>query len=385
MKRIESFLNEYSWLFKSGIWVLLILWAAQANFVFVDAYNDIKNQPPRNFELEKKLTKELSTLYEQQLREAKEMGKLYGPYDYFEDYKERESIGYRAGMKYPFSLPLDNTLNELQALARNNTGDGKRFSYEDFNNAAGIFREWIDRGGSCRDEFYSHLEDMGLEAVLLKICGWVSSLYFRGFGLALFLYLVRMSDYLSKGILETVLADKKRFLAAVFLWPFFLMKYPSNVVREIVVEAELRRMGNLFRKFTFEERKLVRSVAESADFWSWIFRFHSENRGKFQRSLVAALAVTIFINLIPFQAKAGELDRQELTRDGPEIVSVADYHHQDSHQEHITEAIAPNVSSGIIVIFSTIPSFFRQILSMAKGAVRSIDHVPITTVCLSVI
>ena len=92
MKRLESFLRNHSWLLKSGIWVLLILWAAQFGNVIMSVVESEMNKPPRDSELEQKLDHALYELNEKQLMEARVMGQMYGPVDYFDDFKEMELL-----------------------------------------------------------------------------------------------------------------------------------------------------------------------------------------------------------------------------------------------------------------------------------------------------
>lgn len=40
MEKIERFFGDYSWLLKSGIWLVLILWAAQFSYVAETIYKE---------------------------------------------------------------------------------------------------------------------------------------------------------------------------------------------------------------------------------------------------------------------------------------------------------------------------------------------------------
>lgn len=325
MKRIESFLDKYSWLLKSGIWMLLILWAAQINSVFVFGFNDIKNQPPRDSELEQKFERAINSLNQKQLKEAKEKGSLYGPEDYFDDLKEIELLKYEFS---PASEPFSSfllTIPQLQAMCMENVGDGNEtYRISEMSYAAENYRYWLQGGGPSGDEFQEKLDEMSMGEIINIVFDYFSNLYLKGFFLALFLFLIKMAN--RRGILETIFADKVRFVYSVLLWPFFLMKYPHNVVKEIIVEAELRRIGNLFRRLTPDERDLVRSVAESKGFWKWIRGFHLENKLVFERSFVVALAAVIVINVFsPISAQAD--DYENLARAGPEISTLTNAGH----------------------------------------------------------
>ena len=387
MKRIESFLDEYSWLLKSGIWLVLVLYAAQFHCVIGASYEEIKNMPPRNIEIERVMGQELTALSKDLIEKAKSKGNFYGPEDYFDDLKEMKKKQYELGKGYAYEPPFHQTdIGELQHLMQKNIGDiggGLPYTYSEVSYAAEKYSTWLSyEGGPVGDEFHSKIESG--EITRIEICrsflSWFWKLYFRGIFLVIFLYVIRMAT--RKGVLETIFADKSRFIYSVILWPIFLVKYPSNVVKEIVVEAELRRMGNLFRKFTLEEKELVRRVAESANFWSWIFNFHSENRDNFQRSLVVVLAVTILVNLVPFQVQAGDFDQCELTRDGPEIVSAVSIANIDIiDKQEICDCFKGIVlfddflklRANLLVVIS----FFRLRIFWAKEFFQKIDHVPI--------
>ncbi len=395
MRRIQSFLYEYSWLFKTGIFFAMVFWAFQGwnGVVYMSKYSEqeestesIRFMTDEERDSFLRAREEVLRFCYKVLDQAREKNKTEEGYTHYDYFNDKKRIRAKNAELYPKVIDVDFPVNvELSGMHLRN----KYANQNDLDIAKENYKQWLRESNvpKSRDDFYLLAEDKRQEpvdwtSVFQSITNWTSTCYLRGFGLALLLYLIRMSDYFSKGILGTILADKKRFLLAVFFWPVFLMKYPSNVIREIVVEAELRRMGNLFRKFTSKERELVCRVAESANFWRWIFNFHSENRNNFQRSFVAALAVTILVNLVPIQVQADDFDRCELTRDGPEIVSVLSVSDCDeTDNQKICDCFKQTVSLDDVFklradLLTVVVSFCLRIFR-TKEVFEKIDHVPI--------
>lgn len=396
MERIKSFLYEYSWLLKTGIVFALIFWALQgwSGVVYMSKYSEqeestesIRFMTDEERDSFLRAREEVLRFCYKVLDQAREKNKTEEGYTHYDYFNDKKRIRAKNAELYPKVIDVDFPINvELSGMHLRN----KHANQYDFDIAKEGYKKWLRESNvpKSRDDFYLLAEDEKQEpvdwtSVFQSITGWILTCYLRGFGLALLLYLIRMSDYFSKGILGTILADKKRFLLAVLFWPVFLMKYPSNVIREVVVEAELRRMGNLFRKFTSEERELVCRVAESANFWRWIFNFHSENQNNFQKSFVVALVVTILINLVPIQVQADDFDQCELTRDGPEIVLVLFVSDCDeTDNQKICDcfkgiALFDN-SLRLRANLLTAISFFRLRIFQAKEFFQKIDHVPIS-------
>lgn len=210
----------------------------------------------RKVELEEKFSIEYHKLYEKLFKEAKAKGELYSPNDYFCDYKEIKTLQNEIGLEYdpePFML---SDIGELHLLMRDNIGKGKKYSWDDVSIASRELSEWLRHGGAAGDKFYADMDKLPWSYKLGKIWSWFSSLYCRGFFLVIFLYLIRMSE--REGILRIFLSDKKRLLFSIIFWPVSVFKYPFNIFREIIAEAEYRRQKEkLFSYLSEKEKRLV--------------------------------------------------------------------------------------------------------------------------------
>jgi hypothetical protein len=270
-------------------------------------------------------------------------------------------------------------------MSMQNVGKGRLYDDNDIGNAAQSFSEWKKSGGPGGDEFrkqaHAKIEDLGYKGVLLHVVNWGWNCYLRGFLLVLLLFIIRMAN--RKGIVETILAGKKKFFLAVILWPLFIMKYPFNVVKEIIVEAEIRRLGNTFRRLTEKEKEFVAQVASENNFWQWLLEFRSENSMLFQKSFVTALISVIIIHLfLPTYSQARSLD---LNRDGPAIamdnfegvVSISDgCDSQSEFQLIYHDAISSESYFEIAEKTSVILKIFERKMKL-ESIFRKIEHIPV--------
>jgi hypothetical protein len=217
----------------------------------------------------------------------------------------------------------------LERMSMINVGKGKRYTNEDISKAAAEFSEWKRSGGSVGDEFHEEVDNLSAREKWLIFFNWFSTLYLRGLLLLPLLFVIRMAS--RKGILETILADKFRFVYSIILWPLYATKYPYNVIKEIIVAAELRRIGEVFRRFTPEENAIVRQIAENKNFWQWIENFHLANEPSFRRSFVVALVAVVLLKLLVPMVAQADAGHAELTRAGPEITAAISIDHDTNN------------------------------------------------------
>lgn len=219
------------------------------------------------------------------ISDAKAKGANYGPWEYFKDYREiidKEAL-----------LPFDQRwfdsyqhILELNAISMSHFREGKH-SWDDVEKA----RKYYNIG---HEGLYAKNAD---KFTLNNFLHWCLVFYYRSLILSLILYLIRMCS--RKGILETILADKKRFFMSVVLWPLFITRYPHNVVREIILEAELRRIGSLWRKLDPREKRLVQKIASRSktEYRKWISDFETKHAHGLKRSFEWALVGTVLVLL----------------------------------------------------------------------------------------
>ncbi len=299
MEKIERFLSDYSWLLKSGIWLALVLWAAQFSWVISEIYKEESWKVERKLELEEKFSIEYHKIYKRLLKEAKAKGEFYGPKDYFDDYKEIKILQNEIGIEYDSEPFMLSDIGELNLLMRGNIGEGRKYSWDDVSSESRKLHEWLNRGGAAGDEFYADLDKLPWSYKLGKIWSWFSSLYCRGFFLVIFLYLIRMSE--REGVLRIFFSEKKRFFLAIILWPVMVFKYPFNIFREIITEAEYRRRKEkLFSFLSGEEKRLIREVSRNCLFKKQQFGFFEL---KPVHSFAGALVVTLFFAVLPYSNK----------------------------------------------------------------------------------
>lgn len=398
MKKVNYFISKYSWLLKLGIFLVFLFWAMQlGSAIYHDAQKG--DGVPAVVMMDRyRIVKNDIRLFSDRINaQARAKGNEYGPREYFNDLRiidqeaDRE-IGKYKKIFHDEAIKKQNLFSEYQLgcinilqeiFMHNMKKTNSSFDGDDFKREKDSFDKWVD------DNQTSWLNDnnerMSKEELLIsfkKTIDWLSVLYVRGIFVVLGLFLLRMKE--RRGILVTILSDKKKFFLALILWPLFLTKYPANVVREIIVEAELRRIGKFFRKLTVDERKLVEQVAQSKGFFRWIKNFHLENVHLFERSFVMALLAIIIVNFIyAGESKANEID---LSRDGPHIqaeFSLDKDNHADSELRVLDNSVNCLVFIGekIQEVFCNISNramvIFEEKMFHQKLFIKNIEHIPI--------
>ena len=367
MKRIENILRKYGYIFKILFFVLWLLWAVQLWGPLTKEIEKEANYQRERITPDSEKASELVEFIDQKLQDVALMGKSYSPQKHIEDLKEIElKVG-------PYSeLYPHNKVNRLWELCYINIRNGY-YSNLDMAQAASNYRAWNEKQHAKRGEALRELRSFGWQGIL----SWLVVLYRRTIYIALFLYLIRMAE--RNGILETILAEKKKFVLATILWPIYFFKYPYNVVREIRVEAELRRFKGLFRVFSVKEARLVREVANSSYYKQWLAEFHQQNGGSFKKGLFLALIATLFLHLLfPCTAKASEKKIRDylsmsITENSQQIEQQTDDDSQDTNQlgiPPITDKYGPPLVAMIV-------RFVKEIIHSEK--LDKIDRVPRTS------
>jgi hypothetical protein len=372
MAGIRSFLTEnrqrICWLLKIAIVTCWLLWPTQAYSPLKEmVQKDILSHNHRNLKLEKKHTLELYRFAQVKVKAARVLGKDYGPKQYFGDQLLIELKARSWKIDAPRTL-----ISALGDIYGANYKAG-RFTSEESAKASEIYRNGLFE--PSRVKARQELQRAGVFGVLC----WVGFFYLCSVPLALLLYLVMMSE--RRGIAATILADKRAFVLSVIFWPAYIFRYPHNVVREIVVEAELRRLGRLLRLLAPEEQEKVREIANSSCYKEWISEHHRLHVGKFQRGLVIALLGTILLNLLlPAlgSAKQVKVNKEaavyQTTRgSGGEITSSQNSPDKDDGQtRHEVWLLNPWRVSHPGLIWWMVSSDPPK----PKTMVREIDHIP---------
>jgi len=296
IKHLERILAEYSWIFKIGIVLFWIFWAAGLSKPFADGIkNEAAYQRNRNTNLEIQHSRDLATFADQLVEKAEEKGEAYGPKDYFGDLKKIDEKKAECYSAFFNPNPQINRMNGvfLQNIKKN------LFTDNEIVEAQKDYKEWCESGKAEGEKFRKDVRSSAKSRAPKNFSDffvWLLVFYRRSIFLAFAFFLVRMAE--GNGILETILAEKRKFALAILGWPLYFYKYPYNVVREIRVEAELRRLGKVFRRLTVQERETIRKVANSDQYFSWINAFRVKNEGRFQRGLIITLLAILCLRVV---------------------------------------------------------------------------------------
>ena len=309
-------------LVKAGLYVLWFFWALQLYYPFKELWiNEVQYQKNQNPEMERRDIIETTAFVKDLIKKAENKGVNYSPTDYFNDLRkitERCQFGER-------TIPRPQITLMLQRLSWDSVNKGY-YDQKEISRQADIFESWLNQKNPGSEE----LKDFGWR----KILSWLYLLYFRTMFLAVILYLARMGE--RKGILATILADKKKAFSATIAWPLFLYKYPYNIVREIRVEAELRRIKGLFKKLSLKEAGLVREIANSNNYRLWIKGYRRQHKTELQRGLFVAILATLFIHIF-FVSFAKAKNRSSPEKAGISVISIEtnqNFQEDDSSEHH---------------------------------------------------
>lgn len=402
MKRFELWLCDRPWLIWGSriavLWPLFVFWTLGAWGPLAKGIREeAKYQRTRNPALERQRMIVLGQKADELLIEAKKSGLDYGPREYFRDLRTLESQSRKD------HVPLGNLqITQMQELMRSNCKpDPPQMAWAGSKELAkwqADPRKFVESQISDESQHHQALrgisdEDLAQSRVEVKklgprgVCNWLLGIWLRGIPLMLLLYLLRMVE--KRGILETVLADKMKFWKAVVDWPVYMFSYPENVVKEVIVEAELRRLGGLFRKLTLSEYLLARRVASSADFRGQVKQLRGSLAPSYTRSFLVALLATLILMVFapwartekPAEKSKGipAISAQYEARAGPTVTSQ-DQHHTDDWS---TGGMAADLPPEIIIPRLDLWAMIQPVeVRPPKPLPGSIDHVPVF--CLGV-
>ena len=233
--------------------------------------------------------------------ERRRYGKIYSPYDYFQDLK------LISNKEKELEVPQHcNSLLvcQLQNISLQFVGKRHPYSYEDIEKAKNMYPEFKDPAHESRKEVFTHLREMGW-----GILGWFWLLYLKTLPLVFILYLLwakEEQDYSEKFLLPKPL----RFCLLLITYPFvigyFIFRGLQVDGRKIYAEAQLRRTKKLFAHISEEEQEKIKAFAKSKLSLSHWKEHLSELGLKPRHCLASALMVTlVFVFVIrPAEASA---------------------------------------------------------------------------------
>lgn len=237
----------------------------------------------------------MSTFLGQFADRAQKLGRNYGPRELYEDMRRIDRKDMQ--LHYPYiesnSVPVSSgTRSYLSDLSAKNVRLGNKLAITDM-------QERVSYDG------WKAKNDIGPKTLVAEfgprikkwrwhhIISWCSVFYVRTAFLCMLSFLISILRR-RKRILATILADKRAFVQAVLVWPIGIFTYPSNRIREIVVETELRRLKTqLLQPLGFLERLKVEQIANSSGYKTWRIDYHRLQSHRFRRSFLLALLGTI--------------------------------------------------------------------------------------------
>jgi len=405
MKKFELWLCDRPWLIWGSriavLWPLFVFWALGVWGPLAKGVREEANyQRTRNPVLERQRMTALSQKADELLTGARKSGVDYGPREYFRDLRTLESQSRKNHIPLGLAEPH---IASLQSLMRKNCKPNPPqmpwAGPKELAKWQADPRKFVESEISIESENYTHLrnlsdEDLAQSRAEVKKFGargvsmWLFGIWLRGVPLMFLLYLLRMVE--KRGILETVLADKLRFWKAVVDWPVHMFSYPENVVKEVIVEAELRRLGGILRKLTLSEYLLVRRVSSSRDFRGEVRRLQGNLAPSYTRSFLVALLGTLFLMMFlpwaraekPAEKSKGRpaIFAQHEARAGP-IVTSQNQHPTDDWSDG--EGVAADLPGEITIPRLDLWAVIQPVEARPpKPLPGSIDHVPVF--CLGV-
>lgn len=292
------------------IWVLFLTGAVPAFIGGTRAW--IREMRSRDFDKEAQVRRETLKWVEAKTAEVKRSGRNYSPEMYFRDlwaFHQKQTEG-GLGMLF-----VNDALTQVQDNINHDL-----FTMEEFRRQADLYE-------ARRLALHPEANQGITSAEMGKFGRGLFSFYLKSILVALLIYLLRMLED-GEGILRSILADKRRFALALVLWPRFIWTYPfSCTINYILAEAELRRIGGLFRRLNEAERSLVRQVAKlpKVEFRTWLLGHRACLGPLYVRGLalgiLGAVVCLLFAPVLTRRAEATESTPQAhvLARDGPQV------------------------------------------------------------------
>jgi len=294
------------------IWLYLILGITGLGpAIYRGIVNEVENFRNRDFEEVARQNRMLHEKQQELLVAAEKSETNYTPEDYFRDLKTVHELWYKS----PEASMTSSEILQMQHCATENVRQGY-CSDENIERLSAEFSRWNDQARTQDD--FEKMEAQIVAAGGWKVFSrWAWRVYLSSIPFVLLLYWLRL--FCDQGVIASILDDKRRFLLAVLLWPVYIWLYPGDrSVRTIIVEAQLRRYGALFRKLSLAERRMVQQARNQSLLLS-LRQVRQISRHQPCRLFVIGLLATV-ICAMAFSACGRETP---LTRAGPGV-SAAD-------------------------------------------------------------
>ncbi len=362
MNRIESWLRRVYWpvpVMRLGLFLLLCFWVIPGGWLLGELRAAEKKNAAeaRQHPYTHQRQIEFNDFVKGRVLRARRLGAKYSAKDYFTDVGDIMRRG--QGLGNPW-----NDISAMQGILLDNKQAGlvsqKEFDY------------WQQKvtGGPKKAP----------PIPWVRVFRWLLIAYLKVLPLVLLAYLLRMAD--RRGVLETALADKRKLVLALFGWPLFFREYPDDVVREVQVEAELRRIGGLFRRLNPVERLKIREIASAANFEERLRALHEAHRPEYQRGLAVAMLATVFCLLILPRVSEARMAKAKMDPHGtvmamargPAIQLDLATDHSPTSGDSAVEATFPDTPE--LLVLGSEPTGVWGEKPPRQSVLRRIDHVP---------
>jgi len=374
--------SRLSRLFGIGIAIVYILmgfWATQLHF---DPNYDKKMEQEK---LNRYKMEQIVNKYE---KKVERMDKKYTAHICFSDLRAIASVNQKLGNPgYGDIGSTRKVADGIQQVLRDKAKSNEnRFALTSrdtplFYKEAWEYQEWENKNiQHPADWFWTCLKKAGYVGTLR----WFVFFYLRMVLLILPLFLFRMWQR-TRGAKTIIAENPVCFILALIFWPRFFHCYPFDIFRELWVEAQIRRLGPLFRCLTREEQIIICQVAsfEKKNRLAWNGNFQQSNEGLFVRTSFTALFCTVLLHIccafifLPTFSCSDSKKRNVVivARAGPSDMLQANYS-DDNGFDKCSSVEIKLVTSDSFEPELVVSWYLTEVICREQHRKRKIPHVP---------
>ncbi|AKM82228.1 TPA: hypothetical protein DD449_03930 [Candidatus Berkelbacteria bacterium] len=296
--------------------VLFVVWLLWA-FCQMQQHPKTFSQASQDYEYQKKAGIRVAALCSKIGGRAHKLGRNYTPKTLYSDLREIDRLDQKLGFPTPIcpnggGIVSSSTRGALMEQCFRNTQDNREMEMQRWPEEMS-YNSWKSKYNIGPK---TGAETLGAHLKSVNWWTWSWFLFLRTWPVCLLMYALRIWKR-KKRLLATVLADKKKFVFSILFWPYGLFCYPGNIIREIVVQTELRRIKDkLLAPLSRHEKKVIDEIAGSTGYKVWRKEYCHQNTGNFKHSFALALAATILcLFILPwFSSSAQASTEKEKTK-----------------------------------------------------------------------
>jgi hypothetical protein len=354
------------------------LWRVPA-FIYQDTARDMAAAARVSLVAKRQVVAEAIAKTRARVNESLKLGEKYGPKQYYADLRFARSLQQGCERKHVSTAWEAIETSPTRRLFMHNMNRGL-YSQAELAHEQRGFRYWLEKANSQdQDEFSRSLRKWGWHGLFAWLFfGWMVGIF-----LVPVIYATRHAEL--DGFRIGYQANPLRFWLATFFWPLLILKYPTDMVRELWVEVRLRQMGGLFRRLLPSDRQLIRKVANDTVQYR---QFMRQTRRFAVNPLMLALVVTLLCRI-----GLGTTSAQTFDRSGHSVVQMSAAPHLTTLSDATHVDPGGGDSGGVQAIDLTfllvVPPVQREAIPlMVDEVVRDrrrawrLDHVPLHQVML---